>query len=81
MTLYTHFWTLIFCHVSRPFYDEFTSLPMGHHNNQGFKIIIIMLVNVKWYRSNNYPSLSLFEMIFNGDLKQYDIWIYMHIPV
>ena len=40
------FWTLIFCHVWRPFYDEYTSLLKGNLKNQGFNITIIMLANV-----------------------------------
>ena len=44
--LYNTFLTLIFFHIWRPFYDEYTSLPKGHHENQGFNKTIIMLINV-----------------------------------
>ena len=52
ITLSTDFWTLIICHVWRPFYDEYTSLSKGHNKNQGFNITIIMLVNATWCTSN-----------------------------
>ena len=74
-------WTLMFCHVWRPFCDECTSLPEGHHENQSFNITIIMLVNAKWCRSNNFLSLRPFERICKSDLKQYSIWQYIHIAI
>ena len=57
------FWTFILRHVWRPLYEEYTSLPKGHHKNQGFYITIIMLVNIF------FSFIKAFEMIFKGNLK------------
>ena len=60
------FWTHIFCLVWGPFYDEYTSLPKGHHKNQGLNITIIMLVNVQLCGSNHFfLSLRPLEIISN----------------
>ena len=44
----------------------YTLLPKGFHKNQGFNIIVNMLVNVKRYFC---LSLRPFEITLKGDLK------------
>ena len=42
---------------------------------------IIMVVNVKWCRSNNFISLRPFEIIVKCDLEKYFIWLYIHLTM